>query len=131
MAPAKISGGDGILSLRKRSKLVEKKIEKLDKQSGKALTFYSLSHIVIILLRWERYITTVLVIVSTISSLGSLIYSGFVPNGNLGWKEVIAILAFSYSSIAWNLLFYLLLLPLLVKAIEQPLTTAVETEGPS
>jgi hypothetical protein len=64
-------------------------------------------------------VTNVLVVISTASSMSALIVSGYYPELKIGCGWATVILVLSYVSITWNILFFLFLIPKLVKRIER------------
>jgi hypothetical protein len=105
----------GILAIARDPEWLAKEKEKIDRRRDKALGSSVIHSYVLVALHLSSYLTTILVAISTTCSLGALIYSGYNPNLDIGWKLMTLILILSYSSISWNLFFYVLLLPRLLK----------------
>lgn len=110
----------GILALRPDPPWLAKKKATIQERGNKALTSSLIDSSLLMILRWTPYLTSTLVVISTTCSLGALIYSGFNPDLEIGWKLMTLVLVLSYSSISWNLIFYVLLLPLLLKGRPTP-----------
>ncbi|MFH0299810.1 hypothetical protein AAFX91_21765 [Bradyrhizobium sp. 31Argb] len=107
----------GMLSLSSRTKEVDAKLSDLESEKERVMLQW-------IFLRWaSRMIaycnltTHALAVLSTVVSLGALVYSGFDPHRDFGWQDITILLAMSYASITWNLLFYMLALPGLNRAL--------------
>jgi len=69
------------------------------------------------LLSHSDFLTTLLVVLSTTSSLGALIFAGYNPELKIRCILMTGILALSFASISWNILFYVVLIPTLVNRI--------------
>jgi hypothetical protein len=105
----------GLLAIRRDPLWLQREKAQIQARGDKALTSSLIDSSVLMILRWTPYLTSTLVVISTTCSLGALIYSGFNPDLEIGWKLMTLVLVLSYSSISWNLIFYVLLLPLLLK----------------
>ena len=87
------------------------KLAELDREKERAMLKWLAFQWAARMLTYSQYPTHLLAVLSTIISLGALVYSGFDPEQKFAWQAIVALLALAYASITWNLIFYIFALP--------------------
>jgi hypothetical protein len=89
------------------------------KRRQEALNKWFLSSFSTAIIKSFSYVTPMFAFLSTATSLGALLFSGYHPDNELNCKWMTVILATSYVSIVWNLLFYLMYIPTVTRLIQR------------